>query len=112
MIPDDTGAVVITHQFKEPPSYVWKRLQLELSLKQLYVIQAALGQSLRASLGASSGAFIDALEEKEKELTRDMAMRIELVSSEARQATELAENYLENISKQRVSLHYRYTLNG
>ncbi|GIN13476.1 hypothetical protein J26TS2_33430 [Shouchella clausii] len=107
MIPDDTGAVVITHQFKEPPSYVWKRLQL---VKQLYVIQATLGQSLRASLGASSGAFIDALEEKEKELTRDMVMRIELVSSEARQATELAENYLENISKQRVSLHYRRML--
>lgn len=67
-------------------------------------------QSLRASLGKSSGDFIDSLEEKEAELTRDMAMRIELVSSEAREATQLAENYLEDISTQRVSLHYRRML--
>ncbi len=110
MIPDDIGSVVISHQFKEPPSYAWKRLQLELSLKQLYLLQATLGQSLRASLGKSSGDFIDSLEEKEAELTRDMAMRIELVSSEAREATQLAENYLEDISTQRVSLHYRRML--
>ncbi|RQW22800.1 hypothetical protein EH196_03045 [Bacillus sp. C1-1] len=110
MIPDDTGVVVISHQFKEPPSYMWKRLQLELSINQLYLLQATLGQSLRASLGTSSGSFIDALEEKETELTRDMTTRIEMVSSEAKQATQLAENYLENISTQRVSLHYRRML--
>ncbi|WP_054705956.1 hypothetical protein [Bacillus sp. JCM 19041] len=107
MIIEDTGAVSLMHQFKEPVTFKGKQIQLEMQLTQMYMLQASMTQSLKSTLNSGKGDFIETVGEEVGKHGAEMRAKLEMVSEETKQVINSVESYFKTASEQRVTLHYR-----